>query len=157
VFPVDSLPGYEEQKPAGETCKWVTDNEEARCGTYSRRPSVCDAYECLWIHDGRQPKRKLLAEYRPDELGIIFDLTDKRHVATRALGRPVVVAREVRPGAYGEVPVLVAFEALMEKGDVIVKVLPDQGGYEYLASSKEDADKVAAAYSRMDHFKVVRS
>lgn len=156
VFPVDGLPEYDCQKPAGETCKWVTDNEEARCGTYSNRPRVCGAYECLWIKDGRQSKRKLHAEFRPDELGIIFDLTDKKHVATKALGKPVVIAREVREGAYGEVPVLEAFDSLMEKGDVIVKVLPNQGGFEYVAAKKEDADKVAKVYSQLKHFKVIR-
>ena len=44
----------------------------------------------------------------------------------------------------------------MEKGDVIVKVLPNQGGFEYVAAKKEDADKVAKVYSQLKHFKVIR-
>jgi hypothetical protein len=118
---------------------------------------VCGAYECLWIHDGRAANRKLLASDRPDELGVVFDLTPKNHVASKALGKPVVIAREARPGAYGEIEVLETFDRMMEKGDVIVKITGEKGqkGFEYLAAKLEDAQKVAQAYKKIKEFKVI--
>lgn len=159
TFPVKGLPGYEGIKPAGETCKWVTDNENARCGKYGdvSRPRVCNVYECVWIKDGREPQRKLLQSYRPNELGIIFDLTAKNHVASKALGgKPCLIAREAREGAFGEVAVLDAFEKLLDQGDVIVKIVVKdrEKHYEFLARDEQAARKVAKAYSQIKEFQV---
>jgi Fe-S-cluster containining protein len=158
TFPVRGLPGYEGVKPSGEPCKHLKPSEAGCCGIHLDRPPVCRIYECLWIHDGRAKNRKLRQEWKPDAIGVIFDLTDKKHVATKALGRPVVVAREGREGAFGEVEALDVFERMMDQGDVIVKIIGKgrDKHYEYIARKQEDAEKVAKAYENIKHFKVIR-
>lgn len=61
------------------------------CGVYASRPAECSAYACAWLSGSVN----LPAEDRPDRVGIIFD-------AAPALdgGKAIVVAREVRVGAY---------------------------------------------------------
>jgi hypothetical protein len=157
LFPIKGLPQYEETKPAGEPCKWLLDTPTERCGKYPERPMACQSYECLWIKDGRETKRKLLHSYRPNELGIVFDLTARKHVASKALGgKPCVIAREARAGAFGEIDVLEAFERMLDQGDVIVKIVGKgrEKHYEFLARKEEDAQKVAKAYQKIKEFKV---
>jgi hypothetical protein len=155
VFPVKGLPEYEGEKPEGTTCKWVTDNEEFRCGTYTNRPPVCGKYECVWIHDGRQKQRLFFANERPDILGVLFDLSGPEHLATKALGgRPVLIAREFREGAYETAEVKTTFNRFLDLGKVIVTI-PKKGEYNYLAQNQADAQAVALAYKKMRLFKVI--
>lgn len=154
IFHVDDLPEYEGRKPAGETCKWVTDNESARCGTYTNRPEVCGFYECLWIKDGSLPTRTMRSEDRPDIIGALFDLTGPEHLASKALGRPVVVARAFREGAYEEEAFNAAVTRFMERGHVVV-LTRGFGDYEFRALNWMDAQRVAEAYRKTKQFKVI--
>lgn len=155
VYPVQGLPEYDDVKPEGETCKWVCDNEEARCSRYGNRPPVCSVYQCVWIHDGLQKQRLFFANERPDILGVIFDLSGPEHLATKALGgRPVLIAREFREGAYETMEVKNTFNRFLDLGKVIVTI-PKKGEYNYLSQSQADAQAVAHAYKKMRLFKVI--
>lgn len=155
-FVVDDLPGYDGVKPAGTPCKWLTDNEQARCGTYTDRPPVCGDYRCLWLHDGDQRGRLFFAEDRPDKLGIIFDLTEANHPATKALKRPVMIARPARAGAFDSDAAKALFRRFMERGHVLV-LLRTPTEYEFISADIRDAQKVAEVYDKLPTFEVVQN
>lgn len=72
-------------KPPQVTCREADDSGRRR---YAMRPGSCRSWSCLWA-EGLIPAD---AAYRPDLLGLVFDL---RVVA----GRPLVMAFEVWAGA----------------------------------------------------------
>jgi len=156
-FPVKGLPGYDGFKPGGETCKWVTDNEHARCETYDSRPPVCGAYACVWLKDGETGRRVFVANERPDLIGIMFDLTPAEHVATKALGgRPVLIARGLRDDVFEEPAAMRCVERMMKRGHVVA-LHKGTGEYDFMAYRREDAEKVARAYDKEKYFKVVKA
>lgn len=153
-FPVDGLPGYEGVKPAGEPCKHLTEDESARCGSYTDRPPVCGAYKCMWLWDGEAKNRLFYKEDRPDQSGIVFDLTENNHPAAIAIGRPIMVARSVREGSLDTVEGVKLLNKFLDRGMVIALVRGHMS-YEFLAHNKRDANIVAAVYADLPKFKVV--
>lgn len=155
-FPVEGLPDYEGVKPAGEPCKHLTDNEEARCGSYTNRPPVCGAYKCLWLWDGGTKKqRTFYKEDRPDLSGVIFDLTDSDHPATVALRRPVMVARAIREGGLDTEKGQALIDKFLALG-MVVALVRGHMEYEFRAANRHDAAVVAAVYSDLPKFKVLK-
>ncbi len=155
IYPVKGLPDYEGAKPEGETCKWVTDNEDGRCSCYVDRPPVCSVYSCVWLHDGKEKQRLFYADERPDISGLVFDLTAPEHLATKALGgRPVLIAREFREGAYNTAEARKIFDRFLGLGKVIVTIT-GKGEYNYMARNPADAQAVAVAYKKHRLFNVV--
>jgi len=153
-FAVDGLPGYEGEKPAGEPCKHLTEDEAARCGSYTDRPVVCGAYKCLWLWDGEANNRLFHKVDRPDQSGIIFDFTEPNHPASLALKRPVMIARAVREGALDTAEANKLFDRFLDRGTVIALVRGNMR-YEFLASNKRDASIVQAVYAELPKFKVL--
>jgi hypothetical protein len=155
IYPVEGLPGYEGSKPEGETCKWVTEDEEVRCSVYKDRPPVCSVYSCVWLRDGQEKQRLFFADERPDISGLVFDLTTPEHLATKALGgRPVLIAREFREGAYDTVAARKIFDRFLALDKVIVTIT-GKGEYNYMARNPADAQAVALAYRKHKLFKVI--
>jgi Fe-S-cluster containining protein len=68
------------------------------CAIYARRPSICRAYQCLWLQG------KLDAEDRPDRLGAVLDLVHEG-------GGALLAIREAKPGATDANPRLAAIAA----------------------------------------------
>ncbi|GIW80249.1 MAG: hypothetical protein KatS3mg105_2056 [Gemmatales bacterium] len=69
-------------KPFYSTCKHVCDRG---CSIYSKRPSVCRDYRCLWLARFL-PKKNC----RPDILGVMFDWEED----------DTLEVYEVRPGGF---------------------------------------------------------
>lgn len=97
----------EMDKPFGEHCAAL--DEVNGCAMYDDRPETCSGYYCLWLMEGsnealarlprrarRAAKRQLRGAERPDLVGVLVDY------AVSAAGLPVLVAKEVRPGAFEE-------------------------------------------------------
>lgn len=78
------------------------------CSDYENRPVLCRGYGCAWLF-GLGPAR-----WRPDRLGIVFDNALDPELVGMANGERWVVARETRPGSFGERR---AVEALLEVTD----------------------------------------
>lgn len=91
VLRVDEL-----AKRAGRNCEHQ--RGEAGCAIHATRPSICRAYECLWLQGGLED------DERPDQTGGIVDLE------TTGIGLRLGI-REVRPGAFDESPALQAIAA----------------------------------------------
>lgn len=153
-FAVDGLPGYKGEKPAGEPCKHLTEDETARCGSYEDRPTVCGAYKCLWLWDGEAKNRLFHKADRPDQSGIIFDFTEPNHPASIALKRPVMIARAVREGALDTVEAHKLFDRFLTRGTVIALVRGDRE-YDFLSYNNKDAIIVQEVYDKLPKFKVV--
>ncbi len=83
-------------KRAGLDC--VHQRGQAGCAIHAERPSICRAYECLWLQGGLED------DERPDRTGGIVDLE------TTGIGLRLGI-REVRPGAFDESPALQAIAA----------------------------------------------
>lgn len=154
VYSIEGLPEYEALKPSGEVCKHVTDNENARCGIYASRPNTCRVYKCLWMRDGDSPKRLFYADERPDKVGIVFDLTDIDHPASKAVKRPIMVARPLREGVFEEEGAKRLIRRMMGMQQVVV-LLHGPKDYEFMAADVRDAQKVAEAYSKLPDFKIL--
>ena len=80
VLRVDEL-----RKLGGTAC--LHQLESGGCGIYATRPSICRAYQCLWLRGG------LGDDDRPDRLGAVIDV-----VAQGA--SPWLEIREALPGAF---------------------------------------------------------
>ena len=91
VLRVDEL-----AKHAGSDC--VHQRGDAGCTIHATRPSICRAYECLWLQGGLED------DERPDQTGGIVDLE------TTGIGLRLGI-REVRPGAFDDSPALQAIAA----------------------------------------------
>jgi Fe-S-cluster containining protein len=83
-------------KRAGVDC--VHQRGQAGCAIHAERPSICRAYECLWLQGGLED------DERPDRTGGIVDLE------TTGIGLRLGI-REVRPGAFDESPALQSIAA----------------------------------------------
>ena len=91
VLRVDEL-----DKRAGVDC--VHQRGSAGCAIHPERPSICRAYECLWLQGGLED------DERPDQTGGIVDLE------TTGIGLRLGI-REVQPGAFEQSPALQAIAA----------------------------------------------
>ena len=154
-FPVKGLPGHGEVKPAGTPCMHLTYNTTARCGIYKdpEKPHVCDYYKCLWLYDGASPKRHFFADDRPDILGVIFDLVGGDHPATKALKKPVLVARPTFPESLDTDHARSVYDRFLEKGYVIV-LFRGEKNFEFLSFDARDAEIVRRVYEELPDFKV---
>jgi len=97
----------ETEKPAGERCPQQC---EKGCGIYSRRPSECRIFKCLWLAETdpklmkyarfRKAPRIFSAQDRPDISGLLFHAPDETSlVFERETGLMPGIVREVWPGA----------------------------------------------------------
>lgn len=83
-------------KRAGVDC--VHQRGREGCAIHATRPSICRAYECLWLQGGLEDAE------RPDRTGGVVDLE------TTGIGLRLGI-REVRRGAFDESPALQAIAA----------------------------------------------
>ena len=67
VLPIKAL-----GKKAHDRCEHLKPQGEG-CRIYSKRPKVCQDFNCTWKLSG------WVAKYRPDKLGMMFMSTDKIH------------------------------------------------------------------------------
>lgn len=155
-YNIRNLPGYPGVKPVGEPCPHLLDQETNKCGLYSdpSRPKGCHVYKCLWLTDGNNKNRVLRAEDRPDISGIMMDVTNKAHPATKALKRPVVVARAVKENGFRSITGLAVIERILKLNHVVA-LYKGRSDYEFLAPTEKDKDIVTRLYSSLPTFKVL--
>jgi hypothetical protein len=84
-------------KPAGVACRHL--RVEGGCGVYSARPEVCRAFACAWLSDATWKD-----DERPDELGVLIAPADQGDDFARSAGMALLVAYELRPGAFDAAP-----------------------------------------------------
>lgn len=113
-------------KPVGVPCSHLC---EAGCGIYEERPVSCKDFNCLWRYG------LLDAEHRPDELGLVFDITGHNR-----FGMKMLVAREARPGAFETAkPVL---DRLIQEGHVIILVEDASGSKRRIIGPPEKVERI---------------
>lgn len=76
-------------KPAGSDC---LHQNETGCGIYSRRPTACRAWYCMWIRDHGNV---FSDHHRPDKLGVFFTAS----APDARTGQQTIFAHEVYPHA----------------------------------------------------------
>jgi hypothetical protein len=102
------------------------------CGIYPTRPATCAAFRCVWLQNGFHGD----PEKRPDQLGVMFTVSDDHNI----LGRSVLVAWEVRPGGFAHAEPL-----LRRMAEIDVLVLKDPEGLSF----RGPADVVAAITAKI--------
>jgi len=80
-------------KPNGERCPKMA--SDGTCSIYAERPAACREWECVWL----RAEDVLRNMDRPDRSGVILDVTNP---PPDAVIPQSIVARETRPGAFGE-------------------------------------------------------
>jgi hypothetical protein len=109
----------------------------------------------MWLWDGEAKNRLFYKEDRPDQSGVIFDLTENDHPAAIAIGRPIMVARPVREGALDTPLGIQLLNKFLDRG-MVVALVRGPMSYEFLAHNKRDAEIVATVYEDLPKFKVVK-
>lgn len=76
-------------KPVATPCQHEC---AAGCAIYQQKPASCSAYECLW-----RAGNIMEDEYRPDKLGVIFDMTGTRAGCNMSVleRHRIIIAREM--------------------------------------------------------------
>jgi hypothetical protein len=88
VLDIKKSDGFYKDKPIGELCKYVANNQ---CSIYENKPSVCSKFKCFWLQAAESIK-DLPEIWRPDFSNIIVtshNIDDK----------PLVKIIEVKAGS----------------------------------------------------------
>lgn len=116
------------EKPAGVACADIRPAKRDRptgCSRYETRPETCQVYRCLWL-DGLLDR-----PYRPDKVGLVLDAatgTGRLAAVHERTGIPLMVAREVWPGASRAAAGRTLIEGLARVVGVIVVRHPSDLG-----------------------------
>ena len=84
------------EKPAGVACAHLTPAQTS-CSRYATRPESCRSWSCLWRVGFFDEQKD-----RPDQRGLVFDVTGKLPAVWPGPTHQALVAREARPGAFEE-------------------------------------------------------
>jgi hypothetical protein len=86
VLDIKKSDGFYKDKPVGELCKYVADNQ---CSIYENRPSVCVKFKCFWLQASE--KLNVPVFWRPDFSDIIVTSHD-------IVDNPTVKITELKAG-----------------------------------------------------------
>lgn len=105
-------------KPPQEACPNAAPKGKPGCAVYATRPSSCAGYACEWL------RRDLPRAWRPDRLGLIFDVLEPEPNTVEAkldeAGVPWLTVREVWPRALQSKRVAKALAAANENAALVL-------------------------------------